>query len=429
MKRFVILTVALLLCVSLLGCGGTEPTATTAAKELPALSVGYGRRDISPWEGIPLGGYSNSSERLCDGVVTERLFTTCIAFTDSTGNTVLLFHNDLVSTQPKVIDPIREMISQETGVPVDHILVAATHTHSAPDVNNLLAKKYVEELKQNMIASAKEALEDRKEATIQVAKEYPQKLNWIRYYNYSDGTWGSGTLPAGATRVSHIREETDNQLQMIRFVRADAKDVMLVNWQGHPHREGDDEALNASSDIVGAMRRILEEKDSDVLFAYFSGASGNLNNHSMIPGVTTTANQSEHGAALMEYMTKAEFKPVDTAPIQLIYRTEALTSKADKTNELDFPVCAFSIGDVAFVTAGYEMFDTSGQAIKESSKFDTTFVITYALAHNGYLPTEDAFESNNCYEVRITKVVKGSAEHMVGVYSGLLDEIWTMGNP
>ena len=195
MKRFVILTVALLLCVSLLGCGGAESAATTAAKELPALSVGYGRRDISPWEGVPLGGYSNSSERLCDGVVTEQLFTTCIAFTDSTGNTVLLFHNDLVSTQPKVIDPVREMISQETGVPVDHILVAATHTHSAPDVNNLLAKKYVEELKQNMLASAKEALEDRKEATIQVAKEYPEKLNWIRYYNYSDGTGAAALCP------------------------------------------------------------------------------------------------------------------------------------------------------------------------------------------------------------------------------------------
>ena len=429
MKRIASLILAALLCVALLGCGGTDTAETTAAKELPTLSVGYGRRDISPWEGVPLGGYGNSSERLCDGVVTETLYTTCIAFTDSAGNTVLLFHNDLGSTQPKVIDPVREQISRETGTPVDHILVAATHTHSSPDTTNLLANKYVGQLQQNMLSAAKEALADLKEATIQVAKEYPQKLNWIRYYNYSDGTWGSGTLPAGTKRVSHIREETDNQLQMIRFIREDAKDVFLVNWQGHPHREGDDQALNASSDIVGAMRRILEQKDDDVLFAYFTGASGNLNNHSMIPGVTTTADQDEHGAALVEYMVKAQFKPVEAAPIQLIYRTEMLTSQADKTAQKEFPVCAFSIGDVAFVTAAYEMFDTSGQHIKENSKFETTFVVTYALAHNGYLPTEDAFEADTCYEVRITKVIKGSAEYMETVYSSLLDELWNMGNP
>ena len=402
---------------------------TTEAAKLPPLQVGYAREDISPGEGVPLQGYSNSSERLCDGSATERLYATCIAFTDETGNTVLLFHLDLTTIHARVFDPIREAIAEDTGVPFEKILVAATHNHSAPDTDNALSKNYTAQLKTWMRDSAKAAIADRQEATIQVAEAYPENLNWIRYYNYSDGTWGSGTLPKGAKRVSHIRDEVDNQLQMIRFVRADAKDVILVNWQGHPHREGSETALFASSDIVGAMRRFLEKKDDDVLFAYFSGASGNLNNHSYIDGVTSTADHAEHGEKLVSYVTSAEFRPVETAPIQLIYRTEKVTSISDKNKQFEFPVCAFSIGDVAFVTAAYEMFDTSGQAIKESSKFDTTFVITYSNAHNGYLPTLDAFEANSSYEVRITKVVKGSAEHMVGVYSGLLDEIWTMGNP
>ena len=429
MKQVISLILCLMLCVALFGCGEGGSTADTTAATLPALSVGYGRQDISPDEGIPLQGYSNSSERLCDGSASERLYATCIAFTDETGNTVLLFHMDLTTIPAKVFDPIRETIAGDTGIPVEKILVAATHNHSAPDTDNALSKSYIPQLQAWMQEAAKDALADRREATIQVAEAYPENLNWIRYYNYSDGTWGSGTLPKGAKRVSHIRDEVDNQLQMIRFVRADAKDVLLVNWQGHPHREGSETALFASSDIVGAMRRFLEKKDDDVLFAYFSGASGNLNNHSYIDGVTTTADHAEHGEKLVSYITAAEFKPVEATPIQLIYRTEKLTSKADKNKQFEFPVCAFSIGDVAFVTAAYEMFDTSGQVIKESSKFDTTFVITYSNAHNGYLPTQDAFEADTSYEVRITKVVKGSAEHMEGVYSGLLDEIWTMGNP
>ena len=52
-----------------------------------------------------------------------------------------------------------------------------------------------------------------------------------------------------------------------------------------------------------------------------------------------------------------------------------------------------------------------------------------ANASRGYLPTEEGFAADDSYEVSVTKVVKGSAEHMEEVYSGLLDEIWTMGNP
>ena len=429
MKRILCALLILLLGFSAAGCGDAEATEPTQAKELPLLSVGYSRRDISPDEGVPLQGYSNSSERLCDGTVTERLYATCVAFTDNTNKTVLLFHLDLTTIAANVFDPIREKIAERTGVPFEQILLAATHNHSSPDVKNLLARKYVEKLEAAILEAADEALADRQEATITVAEAYAENLNWIRYYNYSDGTWGSGTLPKGAQRVSHIREETDNQLQMIRFVRQDAKDVYLVNWQGHPHREGSDDSLVATSDIVGAMRRILEEQDDDVLFAYFSGASGNLNNHSMIPGVTTTKDQAEHGAALVKYMTEAQFTPAEAAPIQLIYRTEKLTSQADKTKQMDFPVCAFSIGDVAFVTAPYEMFDNNGQDIKEASKFKTTFVITYANAHNGYLPSVDAFEADSSYEVRITKVIKGSAEQMVDAFTEMLDQIYTQGNP
>ena len=44
------------------GCGDAEATEPTQAKELPLLSVGYSRRDISPDEGVPLeaGGYDAS---------------------------------------------------------------------------------------------------------------------------------------------------------------------------------------------------------------------------------------------------------------------------------------------------------------------------------------------------------------------------------
>ena len=428
MKKLISMLLILALSLALFGCGQADEATTTAAptEPLPPLQVGYGRTDISPEPGMPLRGYGNTSKRLSDSV-TEQLFTTCIAITDETGKTILLYHNDLCASDAEVFDDVRKKLSEATGVPFEQILVAATHTHSAVDLTNGLAKNYTKQIYGWMLSAAETALADRKEATIQIAEAYPENLNWIRYYNYSDGSWGSGTLPKGAKRVSHTRE-TDNQLQMIRFVRENARDVLLVNWQGHPHREGADDALNASSDIVGAMRRVLEQRDGDALFAYFSGASGNVNNHSMISGVTTTADHDEHARALVDYIVSAEFHDVDIAPIQEIYHVEQVTSDDDKNRSYPFPLVVFSVGDIAFAMAPYEMFDTSGQEIKEKSKFEMTFISTYSNDHHGYLPTVDAFDADDSYEVRATHVIKGSAERMVEIYVDLLGQIYDQTN-
>ena len=87
------------------------------------------------------------------------------------------------------------------------------------------------------------------------------------------------------------------------------------------------------------------------------------------------------------------------------------------------------MGDIAFAMAPYEMFDTSGQEIKEGSPFEMTFVSTCSNASEGYLPTEEGFEADDSYEVGATRVVKGSAERMVEIYVDLLGQIYDLTNP
>ena len=55
-----------------------------------SLSVGYGRVDISPTEPTPLRGYGYSSGRLSKNI-KDPLYATCIAVSDTTGQTVLIF--------------------------------------------------------------------------------------------------------------------------------------------------------------------------------------------------------------------------------------------------------------------------------------------------------------------------------------------------
>jgi len=60
-----------------------------------ALQLGYGRVVTTTQESIPLRGRGgDTSERKSDGVL-DSLYATCIAFTDESGNTVLIFYMDL----------------------------------------------------------------------------------------------------------------------------------------------------------------------------------------------------------------------------------------------------------------------------------------------------------------------------------------------
>lgn len=416
MKKVLSFILCFVLCFCLLAGCSQKPAHT--------LQVGYSRTDISPETSVPLRGYGDTKNRMSTEV-TEPLGAACTAFTDESGNTILLFHLDLCNSNAEIMDPIRRSISKKLDIPVTQILVTATHTHSAPDYDYTEISgvaRYQDLLRERMIQAAQEAMDDRKNATMYTATAYPEDLNWIRYYNLSDGTYGSGGLSGGVTRVSHLRE-TDNQLQMVKFVREGGKDVVLVNWQGHPHRDGGDTKTNVSADIVGSMRTFVEE-NMDCLFAYFTGASGNVNNHSYLDGVTTTADYVEHGQALGQYVLDAQFTQVSAGPVKAANQIYIADHKNEDEEKISVPMFVFSIGDIAFATAPYEMFDTSGQAIKEGSPYTMTFVATCANASCGYFPTEFAYSASQCYEVSVSRVAQGTAEIMETEYVRMLTELY-----
>ena len=73
------------------------------------LRVGYCRINITPFEPVPLAGYGNTSTRVSRNILSE-LYSTCIAFTDEADNTVLLFHNDLISSRLEISEPCRKAV-------------------------------------------------------------------------------------------------------------------------------------------------------------------------------------------------------------------------------------------------------------------------------------------------------------------------------
>lgn len=419
MKRLIVLIICLFVAVCLTGCLHSDKDQ---------LLVGFGREDISPQISVPLRGYANPMQRWSTKI-RDPLYTTCIAFTDGDGNTVLLFHNDLCSTPGGVFAFVREQISKDTGIPVDNIMVSATHTHSAPEQSldsEDAVQMYNEYVEEKMVAAAKAALDDRKAAQMYTASTTLENMNFVRHYRMHDGTVaGDNFGNRGGICLDHV-SDADNQMQLIRFEREGGKDVVLVNWQVHPLRASRSKDTAVSSDLVGAMRMVLEP-EMDCYMAYFTGASGNISPTSWISEENITSNYRKQGAAMANAAILAcqNMTQQETGNVQILRRDAEVMAKNLKRKITSY---AFSVGDVAFVTAPYEMFDTNGKFIKENSPFAMTFVVTCANDARGYIASKNTYAYGG-YEVEYSGYARGTAEALADGYVQLLHSLYPTRKP
>ncbi len=425
MKKALALLLCLICAFLLLACTPGGSDETTEGAKTNTLLVGFGREDITPTFSVPMRGYGNPSQRYSTNVL-DKLYSTCIAFTDEDGNTVLLFHNDLCSTPGSVYTPLRKQISELTGIPFGNIMFSATHTHSGPEQTldgDSAVELYNEFAAEKMIKAAQAALADRKPAQMYTASTNLKNLNFVRHYVMSDGSivgsnFGSAT---GKTYVEHV-QPVDDQMQLIRFKREGGKDVVLVNWQVHPLRTGGSSLTNISADVVGAMRMYLEPQ-MNCHMAYFTGGSGDVEPVSRIQSENITESYLEQGEAMArgailacDNMTRQE-----TGKVQILQRElKTLVHKNEVTLGQSY---AFSIGDVAFTTHQYEMFDSNGKYVKENSPFAMTFVVTCANSSGGYIAAEWAYAYGG-YEVEYTGYVKGTGEQLAKDYVQMLEELY-----
>lgn len=93
------------------------------------LLAGIGEADISPPLAFPMAGYYH--ERLSDGTA-DPLKAKAIVFRQGKKLAAIVVC-DLIGISTDLSHEIRKSAFQKTGIPIDNIVVAATHTHTAPD--------------------------------------------------------------------------------------------------------------------------------------------------------------------------------------------------------------------------------------------------------------------------------------------------------
>ena len=439
---------------------------------MATIKLGYARKDITPTESVPLRGYGNTSVRMHTNVL-DPLYATCMAFEDESGNKAMLFAMDLCSLIPAYVNEIRDDLCAAVGIAPERVLCSCTHNHSSPDMSNTeqaSIPRYIQMLKKQMIDAGLEALADMKPATAQIGRTHVHGLNFVRRYVLQDGTYaGDNYGHPQESPYSHHESYVDNCLQLIKFTREGGKDVVIANFQMHPHRTGGFKKPDVSADITGAMREAYEAK-TDCLFAYFTGGSGNVNGHSRIKLEMATSEYKSHGQALAEaamgitfrdaklgelkaaskdlevdinhdddhllpqaeeiYKVWTETKDYEACKPLLnkygfnsVYRAIALLARVKMPATHKIPMWTLSMGDIAFVGAPYEMFDTSGQQIKDASPFRMTFILTLTNDGNGYMPSKLAF-SHGGYSVDTCRFKPGIAELLAENYIELLESMF-----
>ena len=420
MKRFLCAILSVLLVLGLFaGCDGAGEGETEG--QTNTFSVGYAKAVISPETSVYLCGYGDAREDRMSTGTAEDLYSVVTAITDAEGETVIIIAADLLLSTQAFVDPIRKEASKRTGVPIDNIMFHCTHNHSGPDANGDMVYRTL--MTERTLQAVEEAMADRKPATMETTFTRPEGINYVRHYLKIDGNYQGeavGSVPK-ENLVGHYGK-ADNLMQLVRFVReGDAKDIVMINWQGHPRGSDPHSRTTATCNYPGVMRDTVDA-GLDCQSIFILSGSGNLNNNSQIPEeVSDVPDFITLGKVLGQYAidAAANFKPANTGNIQV---EKSFVSKDGKESTEGRPLYAISVGDLAFAFAPFEIFDTNAMGVKEGSDFKMTFYASCSNASGGYLPTEPSWDWEQHYEVRITNYPKGTCWEVQNILLSLLDK-------
>jgi hypothetical protein len=114
--------------------------AATAPLAYAGIQAGVASADITPKESIWLAGYASRTHR-SEGV-RHPIYAKALALRDERGSTVVLVTSDLLGFTGAISDDIATRVQKKFGISRDRIAFNASHTHSAPVLENALHPTY-----------------------------------------------------------------------------------------------------------------------------------------------------------------------------------------------------------------------------------------------------------------------------------------------
>ncbi|HAF71358.1 MAG: Uncharacterized protein XD60_1448 [Acetothermia bacterium 64_32] len=431
------------------------------------IRAGLQRVNITPPIGTPLGGYA-ARKSVSQGIHDDLYATALVLQGEEV--TLALVTADLVGLPQELVEKLRVAVRSSTGIPPDNVLVAATHTHSGPDLlfgdQGLASEAYVEVLADTLAGSVYAAWCSLQPAEVEVGQ------GWI------EGIGVNRRTPAGTP--------VDPQVGVLRVDHEGRPRGVLVNYTCHPVVLGPDNLL-ITADFPGYMVRVLEWVFGEGFTAMFTnGAAGDINTgHSAelsalgekIPGRTferaeklgtmlagevlkvletiepcsnipiaamtkeislplkplpslkeAEASAKQKEQALTELIQrKAPSELVTKARIEKLYADLLLKQVHERSQRphdgvKHVELQAIRIGDCALLAFPGELFVEIGLEIKAKSPFRYTYIVGYANGYVGYVPTKQAFEEGG-YEAVTAQFAPETSDIVIEESLALLNSL------
>lgn len=436
------------------------------------LEAGFGRASIMPEGVVHLAGGDAAKRR--STWAKDTLYVTCVALKQDT-QTLLIYTMDLITADSANAEDAKAAIMQATGIPEEHILLNATHTHASVSIRTNWegVQQYRKLFCDAMAQAGVDAISDLAEARVFYGDTMTERMTFVRHYKLSDGSYAGanfGNFKNGEV-VGHS-SEADGQLQMVKFAREGKKDILMTAFGAHGTFASTADTY-ISADFPSPTREYIEA-NSDCLVAHFIAAAGDQVPSSRIKTEERFNREQyrEYGAALGQYVLDAlpRLKAQAAAPLKLLTRTvtypankeklhllpyvdevvakakelgnihketvalarekgfssyfeaTAIRNRANAPETRDLCLRTMTLGQLGFIFAPYEMFGTQGMFIKENAPCDMTFIITCSEGAKGYMPSKLGIEIG-CYEACVTLFTPGTAEALAEDFVTMLNDM------
>jgi neutral ceramidase len=417
-----------------------------AAEAPRGFRAGAATSNITPRLGISING--NMQDKPA-AHIHDDLHARCLALDDGATRLVFVVCDSCMIPR-EVFDQAKAVIEKATGVPASHMMMSATHTHSAPASASVFQSdadmEYRAFLAARIVDGVRRALNNLAPAKVGwgAASEPNQVFN--RRWRMKEGTklpnpfGGEDKVKmnpgVGNPNLLEPAGPTDPEVSVLAVQTPDGQPIaLLANYS--LHYVGGVGGAHISADYFGAFADRIQEllkadrHDPPFVGIMSNGTSGDINNvnfrgsqqkqppYGQIRRVADDVAEAALAAyrqisfrdaatlrAAQKEITLGVRKPTPdevTRARGIMSRSKVLPRMetqeeiyARETVQIaDYPdtvkviLQAFRIGDLAVCSSPCETFVEIGLRIKRESPFKPTFTIELANGYNGYLPTPE----------------------------------------
>ena len=352
-----------------------------------------------------------------------QLRVTAIVLDKPGSGTFVVGDVDVLFLTRDFVDRALAEVQRTTGIPPEHVLINATHTHMAPSIAVLhgygVDPVFVKRVENGIVEAIEKAnsnLKDDARFFFALGEENTVGGN-SRFLLRDNQIYWIGSR----ANVVRTTGPFDPQLPVLAFKAPDDKLLALI-YNHSTHTIGSIKPGVRSPGFYGLAAQELE-RETGATVCFLEGASGSTHN---VTGVPTALAVTRLKKAVNDALGKATEHPVDRivsvkrkftftvrkfdeeAEAAKVYRycskyapglrypdvfrdmRRTLAPHQGETRETWIQV--MRIGDVALVGVPAEYFTVLGLDIKHRSPFKNTFVAELANDWIGYLPDRKAFE-------------------------------------